>query len=57
MNIHAFYRPILQHFRKGRMRLFSQLFAIDSKTKVLDLGGGAFNWTLRPAQANYFGHI
>lgn len=46
MNIHAVYRPVLQHFRKGRMRLFSQLFAITSKTKILDLGGSAFNWTL-----------
>jgi len=46
MNIHAFYRPILQHFRRGRMGLFSKLFAIDGETKVLDLGGGAFNWTL-----------
>jgi 2-polyprenyl-3-methyl-5-hydroxy-6-metoxy-1,4-benzoquinol methylase len=28
------------------MRLFSQLFALNSESKVLDLGGGAFNWTL-----------
>jgi SAM-dependent methyltransferase len=28
------------------MRLFSKLFAIDAQTRVLDLGGGSFNWTL-----------
>ena len=46
MNIHVFYRPILQYFRKGRMRLFSQLFPVNSKTKILDLGGSPYNWTL-----------
>lgn len=46
MNLHAFYRPILEHFRKSRMRLFARRFAINSNTKVLDLGGGSFNWTL-----------
>ena len=28
------------------MRLFAQRFAIKEETRVLDLGGGAFNWTL-----------
>jgi 2-polyprenyl-3-methyl-5-hydroxy-6-metoxy-1,4-benzoquinol methylase len=46
VNIHTFYRPILQHFRKGRMALFADRFAIDQRTKVLDMGGGAFNWTM-----------
>jgi len=46
MDLHAFYRPILQHFRKSRMRLFAEMFAVTSQSKVLDLGGGAFNWTL-----------
>ncbi|HSK42690.1 MAG TPA: methyltransferase domain-containing protein [Candidatus Binatia bacterium] len=46
MNIHTFYRPILQHFRKGRMAMFADWFAISHKTTVLDMGGGAFNWTM-----------
>jgi 2-polyprenyl-3-methyl-5-hydroxy-6-metoxy-1,4-benzoquinol methylase len=46
VNVHAFYRPILQYFRKGRMSLFSDRFAIDHKMTVLDMGGGAFNWTM-----------
>jgi ubiquinone/menaquinone biosynthesis C-methylase UbiE len=50
MNIHESVRPILRHFRKGRMRLFAQLFEINSNTTVLDLGGGDFNWTLLEAR-------
>jgi 2-polyprenyl-3-methyl-5-hydroxy-6-metoxy-1,4-benzoquinol methylase len=46
VNVHAFYRPILQYFRKGRMALFADRFAIDQRTTVLDMGGGAFNWTM-----------
>jgi ubiquinone/menaquinone biosynthesis C-methylase UbiE len=45
LNIHAFYRPILQHFRKNRMKRFSELFVL-SGASVLDIGGGTFNWLL-----------
>lgn len=37
-------------FRTGRMKLFVDRFAITGQTTVLDLGGGAFNWTLLPAR-------
>ena len=45
MNIHAFYKPILQHFRKNRMKRFSELFGLGDAS-VLDIGGGTFNWLL-----------
>ena len=32
------------------MRLFAGLFKIDSNTTVLDMGGGAFNWTMLPVR-------
>jgi Methyltransferase domain len=46
VNIHTFYAPILARFRKSRMATFARRFAIDQHTSVLDMGGGAFNWTL-----------
>jgi 2-polyprenyl-3-methyl-5-hydroxy-6-metoxy-1,4-benzoquinol methylase len=46
VNLHEFYRPILHYFRKRRMGIFCERFAIDKNTTVLDVGGGAFNWTL-----------
>lgn len=33
-------------FRRKRMRRFARLFAISSDTRVIDIGGSAFNWTL-----------
>lgn len=48
VDLHKFYRPILQHFRKERMATFCRRFAIDKHTRVLDMGGGAFNWTMVP---------
>jgi len=35
-------------FRTGRMKRFVERFAITPQTTVLDMGGGAFNWTLLP---------
>jgi Methyltransferase domain len=48
VDIHRFYQPILKHFRKKRMADFCKRFAIDRNTTVLDMGGGAFNWTMVP---------
>jgi hypothetical protein len=45
LDIHAFYRPILRHFRKDRMKRFSGMFRLQGAS-VLDIGGGAFNWML-----------
>lgn len=46
MNIHIFYKPILLFFRRRRMKVFSNVFAIDNNTRILDVGGTPFNWTL-----------
>jgi hypothetical protein len=48
VGIHRFYDRVLPRFRKDRMLLFSERFPIDSSTSVLDMGGGAFNWTFIP---------
>jgi ubiquinone/menaquinone biosynthesis C-methylase UbiE len=50
VNIHKLYAPILRYFRAGRMERFAKRFAITEQTRVLDLGGGAFNWTLLPTR-------
>ncbi len=46
MDIHDFYRPILTHFRTKRMEEFCRLFAVNEKTRIVDVGGYEFNWTL-----------
>jgi len=46
MNIHDIYRPFLKYFRKKRMRRFQQQFGVTPLTRVLDVGGGSFNWLL-----------
>jgi len=50
VNIHKLYAPILKMFRTGRMKWFVKRFAITPQTTVLDMGGGAFNWTLLPVR-------
>jgi hypothetical protein len=37
-------------FRTGRMKRFVERFEVTQQTKVLDMGGGAFNWTLLPVR-------
>jgi 2-polyprenyl-3-methyl-5-hydroxy-6-metoxy-1,4-benzoquinol methylase len=46
VKLHAFYSRALRPFRENRMRFFCELFRITKETQVLDLGGGAFNWTM-----------
>jgi hypothetical protein len=50
MNIHDLYRPFLRFFRSRRMRDFWQAFELDPRTRVLDVGGEPFNWSLLPEQ-------
>jgi SAM-dependent methyltransferase len=40
------YEPFQRRFRPRRLRLFYSLLDISPKTRVLDLGGGAFFWDL-----------
>lgn len=44
--IHALYRPFLRFFRTRRMRQFVELFGVNDATRIIDVGGGEFNWTL-----------
>lgn len=46
MNIHDLYRPFLHYFRTKRMQRFSHLFKVTEATRVLDVGGDWFNWSL-----------
>ena len=46
MDIHDIYRPILTHFRTKRMAEFCRLLPVDEKTRIVDVGGYQFNWTL-----------
>lgn len=48
MNIHNIYRPFLAYFRTKRMRKFWLRFKVTSQTRVLDVGGTLFNWSLLP---------
>src|SRR5258708_6804265 len=32
------------------MKMFADHFTVSSDTRILDLGGGAFNWTLLPVR-------
>jgi hypothetical protein len=46
MNIHDLYRPFLRYFRTKRMQQFCRLFGLTETTRVLDVGGDPFNWSL-----------
>jgi len=46
MNIHALYRPFLEHFRRARLARFYSEMSICPETKVLDIGGSPFIWDL-----------
>ena len=44
MDINNIYHLISSHFRKKRMKMFNNLFHVNDKTKILDVGGTPFNW-------------
>src|SRR5271166_1752493 len=46
LNIHTIYRPFLIVFRSKRMNQFCEMFAIDDRTRIIDVGGNEFNWML-----------
>ena len=47
-SIHDVYRPFLLHFRRVRMQFLHDHFQLTPSTRVLDVGGTLFNWTLAP---------
>lgn len=48
MNIHDLYRPFFRYFRSKRMRQFWIRLGLTVETRVLDIGGTPFNWSLLP---------
>jgi hypothetical protein len=50
VNIHDFYRPFQIYFRSRRMRDFANTFAPDATTRIIDIGGGTFNWQFLEAK-------
>lgn len=50
MNIHRLYHPFLRHFRTKRMRQFCHIFGITENSRVLDVGGDLYNWSLIPTK-------
>ena len=41
-----FYRPFQLYFRRHRMKRFAELFKPGERTRIIDVGGYEFNWTL-----------
>jgi hypothetical protein len=45
-DIHDVYRPFLTFFRTKRMSQFCDIFAVDDRTRIIDVGGYEMNWLL-----------
>lgn len=43
---HGVAHALMRRFRAARMRFFVERFGITDATRILDIGGTAFNWTL-----------
>ena len=52
MNVHAFYRVFQKYFRTRRMNVFSELFLLDTTTRIIDVGGYVYNWSLIKQEPN-----
>jgi hypothetical protein len=50
MNIHRFYRPFNVYFRTRRMKQFAKMYDLNESTRIIDVGGYEFNWTLIDAR-------
>jgi SAM-dependent methyltransferase len=50
MNIHRLYAPFQRHFRTRRMRQFEAMFEPTATSRIIDVGGYQFNWTLIDAE-------
>ena len=46
MDIYNLYRPFQRYFRGRRIKQFIREFEVSTDTRVLDVGGTPFNWTL-----------
>jgi hypothetical protein len=52
MDVHRFYDALMRGFRVRRMRRFAAQFQPGPDTRILDVGGSAFNWELAGIQAS-----
>lgn len=52
MNIHAIHRYIGKFFRRKRMGEFARMFGIAGQTRILDIGGTLYNWSLIDVQVH-----
>ena len=48
INIHHVYRIFQGFFRKKRMKVFTNLFNLNNNTRIIDVDGTPFNWSLIP---------
>lgn len=46
MDIHTLYGALARRFRTARMRHFVATFGVTPATRILDVGGSLFNWSL-----------
>jgi hypothetical protein len=51
MDVHRFYGALMRGFRMRRMRRFAAEFRPGPRTRILDVGGSAFNWELAGIEA------
>ena len=54
MDIHKILRPFLIYFRTKRMREFERIFMIKNEYRILDVGGGQFNWKFIKSKPRVF---
>lgn len=50
MDIHNLYAKLNRQFRARRMHRFAEAFGIDSRTRILDLGGSHYIWMMLPVR-------
>ena len=50
MNIYDIYRYFGHKFRSRRMQAFVDMFHVNTETRILDVGGTPFNWSLVTVQ-------
>jgi hypothetical protein len=49
LRVEPVFNALMRPFRMRRMRLFLATFNVTPTTKIIDVGGTAFNWSLIPA--------
>ena len=50
VRLYRLVKPIMVYFRTKRMRQFQELFQITNESRILDIGGTSFMWSLIPTR-------